>query len=238
MINVLIVEDDPMVAEFNKRYLQQMDGFTLIDVANNVKEAKEIIENKKVDLLLLDVFMPGETGLSLLRQIREGKKDIDALLITAASDVERIQEALRYGVVDYLIKPFEFERFEQALKSYQEKWGYLTNQTTINQQDLDQLLLIKEEKSIQGKVLKPLPKGLSRKTLDTVIEAVKKQGKTPFSTDTIAELTDISRVSIRKYLRFLNDIQVIDETLTYGIGRPLYSYMFNSSNLSILEEYE
>jgi len=234
---VLIVEDDPMVAEFNKRYLEQVDGFLLVDIANSVKEALDVIEEKNVDLLLLDVFMPGENGLSLLRKVREEKQDIDAILITAASDVEKIQEALRNGAVDYLIKPFEFDRFEQALRTYREQHVYLKRQRTINQEDLDQLLLVKEEDNDQG-ILKPLPKGLSRKTLVTVLEAVKKQGKAPFSTDVIAEVTEISRVSVRKYLKFLNDIGVIDETLTYGIGRPLYSYIYNADKQYLLDGYE
>jgi len=237
VINVLIVEDDPMVAEFNKRYLEQVDGFLLVDIANSVKEALDVIEEKNVDLLLLDVFMPGENGLSLLRKVREEKQDIDAILITAASDVEKIQEALRNGAVDYLIKPFEFDRFEQALRTYRDQYVYLKRQRTINQEDLDQILLVKEEDNDQG-ILKPLPKGLSRKTLVTVLEAVKKQGKAPFSTDVIAEVTEISRVSVRKYLKFLNDIGVIDETLTYGIGRPLYSYIYNADKQYLLDGYE
>ncbi|UNJ81216.1 response regulator (plasmid) [Bacillus sp. CMF21] len=238
MINVLIVEDDPMVAEFNKRYLKEIDGFFLVGVAHSVNEATKIINSKKVDLMLLDVYMPGENGLTLLSKIREEKRELDVILITAASDVDKILTALRYGAVDYLIKPFEFERFQQALTSYQNKHLYLNQQSKMKQKDLDELLLAKQNEYAVAEPLKPLPKGLSRKTLNTVFDAVKRQGNTPFSTDEIAEVTDISRVSIRKYLKFLNDIYVIDKTLTYGIGRPLYSYMYNESNRSALDKYE
>lgn len=238
MINVLIVEDDPMVAEFNKRYLKEIDGFFLVGVAHSVNEATKIINSKKVDLMLLDVYMPGENGLTLLSKIREEKRELDVILITAASDVDKILTALRYGAVDYLIKPFEFERFQQALTSYQNKHLYLNQQSKMKQKDLDELLLAKQNEYAAAEPLKPLPKGLSRKTLNTVFDAVKRQGNTPFSTDEIAEVTDISRVSIRKYLKFLNDIYVIDKTLTYGIGRPLYSYMYNESNRSALDKYE
>ncbi|MFY0762278.1 response regulator [Metabacillus dongyingensis] len=238
MINVLIVEDDPMVAEFNKRYLKEIDGFFLVGVAHSVNEATKIINSKKVDLMLLDVYMPGENGLTLLSKIREEKRELDVILITAASDVDKILTALRYGAVDYLIKPFEFERFQQALTSYQNKHLYLNQQSKMKQKDLDELLLVKQNEYAVAEPLQPLPKGLSRKTLNTVFDAVKRQGNTPFSTDEIAEVTDISRVSIRKYLKFLNDIHVIDKTLTYGIGRPLYSYMYNESNRSALDKYE
>jgi len=237
MIKVLIVDDDPMVAEFNKRYLHEMEGFTLVDVVHSVKDALNCIQHHKVDLLLLDIYMPNETGLSLLRQIREKEQNIDAILITAASGVDQIQDALRYGAIDYLIKPFEFERFQRALLKYKETYDYLNKREKINQQDLDQLLLLKEEKSSQEKMVKPLPKGLSKKTLKTVVEAVKAQGKKPFSTEDIADVTEISRVSVRKYLKFLSDIYVIDETLTYGIGRPLHSYLLNSKKQNILKDY-
>lgn len=237
MINVLIVDDDPMVAEFNKRYLKEIDGFSLVGIAHSVNEATKIINNQKVDLVLLDIYMPGENGLTLLNKLRIEKKELDVILITAASDADKIQTALRNGAVDYLIKPFEFNRFHQALTSYQEKFHLLNQDGMINQKDLDELLLVKQE-SPTSEPSKCLPKGLSRMTLNIVFDAIKKHGNHPFTTDEMAEITDISRVSIRKYLKFLNEIHVIDETLTYGIGRPHYSYMFNESNQSILEQYE
>ncbi|OLS37293.1 response regulator [Bacillus sp. MRMR6] len=238
MINVLIVEDDPMVAEFNKRYLKEIDGFFLVGTAHTVNEATKIIDNQKLDLVLLDIYMPGENGLTLLSKIRRENKELDVILITAATDIDKIQTALRYGAVDYLIKPFEFERFHQALTSYKEKFFYLNQQTEMSQKDLDKLLLVKQDEFKAAEPLKPLPKGLSRKTLNIVFYAIKEQGNAPFTTDEMAEMTDISRVSIRKYLKFLNEVHVIDETLTYGIGRPLYSYIFNKSNQFILEQYE
>ncbi|MBU7591243.1 response regulator [Metabacillus halosaccharovorans] len=238
MINVLIVDDDPMVAEFNKRYLKEINGFFLVGVAHSVNEATKIINNQKVDLVLLDIYMPGENGLTLLSKIRKEKKELDVILITAASDVDKIQTALRYGAVDYLIKPFEFERFHQALISYKEKFFILSQQSKMKQKDLDELFLVKQDELTATEPLKPLPKGLSKKTLTIVFNAIKGQENHAFTTDEIAEITDISRVSIRKYLKFLNEIHVIDETLTYGIGRPLYSYMFNEEYESILVQYE
>jgi len=189
-------------------------------------------------LVLLDIYMPGENGLTLLSKIRREKNELDVILITAATDVDKIQTALRYGAVDYLIKPFEFERFQQALTSYRGKYLYLNQQTEINQKDLDKLLLVKKDEFKESELLKPLPKGLSKKTLNIIFDAIKEQGNTPFTADEMAEMTDISRVSIRKYLKFLNEIHVIDETLSYGIGRPVYSYMFNGTNQSLLEQYE
>jgi response regulator of citrate/malate metabolism len=234
MIHVLIVEDDPMVAEFNKRYVKNVDGFHLVGIAYHVEEAKTVIAEKKVDLILLDVYMPGENGLELLSYIRAEKLGIDVILITAASDADHIQTALRYGAVDYLIKPFEFERFEQALLSYKDKQYALREKEQLNQEELDQLLL-SDDKDPDQEIA--LPKGLTQSTLQIIVEEIRKIGETPFSTDELAEQTEISRVSIRKYLKFLVDIECLEERLTYGIGRPVYSYQYIKENGDRLKQY-
>lgn len=233
MIRVLIVEDDPMVAEINKRYLEEIAGFTLMGIAHSVNEALPYIDNEQIDLVLLDVYMPGKTGIELLTYIREEEKSIDVILITAASDVGKVQTALRYGVVDYLIKPFEFERFKAAVSSYREQFMLLHNQRQVNQKEIDEMLLSKEAKPT-GAPIHSLPKGLTKSTLQIVVSAIEEMGKTPFSTETIAEKTDISRVSIGKYLKFLKEIKVLEETTTYGIGRPVSLYIYKEVNRSIL----
>jgi CitB family two-component system response regulator MalR len=77
----MIVEDDPMVAEFNKRYLEQIEGFTLAAVCGTVEEAMETLEREKVHMVLLDIFMPGKNGLELLSYIRGQDLPIDVLVI-------------------------------------------------------------------------------------------------------------------------------------------------------------
>ncbi|NQD67772.1 response regulator [Bacillus haikouensis] len=235
MIKVLIVEDDPMVAKFNQTYLEEIDGFRLIGISNSVEHAMKKLKEYKVDLMLLDVYMPGnQTGMDLLKFIRKEQRKTDVILITAASEVENIQSALRMGVVDYLIKPFEFERFKKALTSYRESNRMLQKQTTIEQNELD-LLLLKDVQEPQTKM--PLPKGLTTSTLSVIYKETLEFENESFSTDDIAEVTTISRVSIRKYLTFMKDIGVVDETLVYGIGRPVYQYTFNKSKLSRLHNY-
>ncbi len=234
MIRVLIVEDDPMVAEINKRYLEEIAGFALVGVAHSVNDALTYIDNEEIDLVLLDVYMPGKNGIELLTYIREEEKSIDVILITAASDVEKVQTALRFGVVDYLIKPFEFDRFKAAISSYREQFMLLHNQRHVNQKDIDEMLLSKEAKPAAGAPVHSLPKGLTKTTLQIVVSAIEEMGKTPFSTETIAEKTEISRVSIGKYLKFLKEIKVLEETITCGIGRPVSLYIYKAVNRSIL----
>ncbi|MBD1382404.1 response regulator [Metabacillus arenae] len=236
MIRVLIVEDDPMVAELNKRYLEEIAGFVLVGIANNVSEALQFLDTEDIDLLLLDVYMPGQNGLELLTDIRDRNIGIDVILITAASNVEKIQTALRFGAVDYLIKPFEFERLQQSLLQYQEKFKFFHKNSSLNQTDLDDKVL-KTDQNVQDQSGETLPKGLTKRTLQTILRAVKQMERSVFSTDEIAEQASISRVSVRKYLKFLSDNGVLEESLTYGIGRPVSLYKYKEENLHNLKDY-
>ncbi|MCL7746215.1 response regulator [Halalkalibacter alkaliphilus] len=222
MIKVLILDDDPMVAEFNKRYLQEVEGFELVDIAKSYNEALEVINHKEVDLLLLDIYMAGKNGLELLQQIRKKDKwKIDVILVTAADDVDSIQTALRYGAVDYIIKPFEFERFNQALTTYREKNHLLKKQNFLKQEELDRKIFHQNEKKQMS-----LPKGLTANTLQVIVNAILEKEAEPFSTDEIAEQVQVSRVSVRKYIKYLKEIGVLGERMTYGaIGRPVYLYV-------------
>lgn len=236
MIRVLIVDDDPMVAEFNKRYLAEIDGFTLVGVVHNVADGLRFIEQTVVDLVLLDVYMPGRNGLELLRFIREKGLEVDVILITAASDAEKVQNALRLGAVDYLIKPFEFERFQQALLNYKEQFLFFYKNKRINQDELDQKILTTEATTVEEPEL-ALPKGLTKTTLQAVVTAIKEWGHSTFTTDQVADKADISRVSVRKYLKFLTEIGVLEESLTYGIGRPVSLYVYKQGKALFLNGY-
>ena len=71
--------------------------------------------SQPVDLVLLDVYMQQDNGLDLLPVIRASGRPIDVIMISSAADAATIQTSIHYGVVDYLIKPFQFPRFEEAL---------------------------------------------------------------------------------------------------------------------------
>ncbi|MEB7781281.1 response regulator [Mammaliicoccus fleurettii] len=235
MLNILIVEDDPMVAQINRQFIEKIDPHALVDIAQNVTEAMNVIKTKEIDLLLLDIYMPEENGLTFLKYVREQGYKIDAILITAASDVEDIQTAFRYGAVDYLIKPFEFERFKKSLLKYKQGQNFYNENRHIKQADIDAALLNKTTIQLESDL--KLPKGVTKETLQIIIEKMNYFEESEFSTDEISKITNISRVSVRKYLKFLTDIDVLEESLTYGIGRPIYFYKFKKDNLKYLKSY-
>jgi CitB family two-component system response regulator MalR len=230
----MIVEDDPMVAEFNKRYLEQVPGFSLMATATSVDVAIQKLEKQDMDLLLLDIFMPGKQGLELLTWLRENEKETDVIIISAASDMERIKKALRYGVVDYLIKPFEFERFNKALTAYKEHTKVIQTKNHISQDVLDQQLLYREEKTM----LEELPKGLTKDTLKQIWEAVQELKHEQFSTEDVVKIVGLSRVSVRKYLNFLNEIGILEVKVIYGtVGRPMYQHEFNRLKEHLIKNF-
>ncbi|ANQ65498.1 response regulator [Staphylococcus equorum] len=235
MLNILIVEDDPMVAQINQQFIKKIDDQTSVDITSNVKEAIKHIENKEIDLLLLDIYMPEENGLTFLKYIREQGYKIDAILITAATDVEDIQTAFRYGAVDYLIKPFDFERFQQSLLRYKKGLTFFNKTSSINQTDIDAEFLNKEIVDRDSEL--KLPKGVTEATLQVIIDKMKYFEENEFSTDDISKRVNISRVSVRKYLKFLTDIEVLEESLNYGIGRPINFYKVKKDNLQYLKGY-
>lgn len=234
MIKVLIVEDDPMVAEFNKRYLEQVGGFRLVEIAHSVDEALTVLEQKEIDLILLDIFMPGMNGLELLSQIRKLGKGVDVIVVSAARDSYSIKKALQFGAVDYLIKPFEFDRFYEALMAYRIRTSLMKEQDKLSQAELDKQIFQKDF-PIKSK---ELPKGLTRDTLKLVWDRIQETKEELFSTEEIAQRVGISRVSMRKYLSFLADIGVIKTEVFYGsVGRPVYKHRYLPSKGDIIKYY-
>lgn len=228
MIKVLIVEDDPMVAELNRGYLDEVEGFTLVGIAKNGAEALTFLGNNEIDLILLDIFMPNIDGMELLRRIRSFGHRIDVIMVTAARNSASIQDALRQGVVDYLVKPFSFERLYASLMAYKNRRQVITESAVLNQSEIDHRILAKSNLSTRE-----LPKGLDSDTLSLVLEHIK-QCPEAFTTEEMAGHVGISRVSMRKYLDFLKDTGVLERKLVYrSVGRPVSMYRYKNKEGSI-----
>jgi len=102
--HVLVVDDDKRLRELLSRYLSS-NGFRVSN-ASDANEARKKIKNIEFDLLVVDVMMPGETGISLTKSLRE-VKEVPILMLTALADIENRIEGLEAGADDYLPKPFE-----------------------------------------------------------------------------------------------------------------------------------
>ncbi|ASA20830.1 response regulator [Paenibacillus donghaensis] len=235
MIRVLIVEDDPMVAEMNRFYLEQVEGFKWQGWARSADEAMEmLLENGPYELILLDVYMKETNGLELLSAIRHRELGVDVVVISAASDKESIRHALQNGAVDYLIKPFEFNRFRAALTAYRERHKVFRQQDSLDQSELDKLSRFRWEQGPSQE----LSKGFTRRTLQTVWRAVESCQAETFSTEDIATATGISRVSVGKYLAELAEMGALICELNYGaLGRPVQRYRVSPHGGSVISKF-
>lgn len=94
---VMIIEDDIAIAELHHKYLSQLSGLEVVGIATTRMEAEMQLEILKPDLLLMDVYLPDGTGLEILNTLRSNNQTCDVILITAARDVDTLQQAMRGG---------------------------------------------------------------------------------------------------------------------------------------------
>ncbi len=221
MIRVLIVEDDPMVAELNRRYLENVPGFASAGKVRSGQEALSFLErHDDVELVLLDIFMPGMNGLEFLAALRAQGRGVDVILVTAADDQASIEQALRNGAVDYLIKPFEYSRFQAALEAYKKRSLSMRSAQRFDQSRIDEYLLQRSGCGCDS----ALPKGLDRNTLRRIWDCVAASDE-EFTVESMAAQVGISLGSMRKYLKYLQGLELVSAQLGYGaVGRPVYRY--------------
>jgi two-component system CitB family response regulator len=221
-IRVIIAEDDKQIAEIQKRFIERIDGFELVGIAHELREAEDLIDVLKPELLLLDVQFPSGTGLDLLRRVRAKNSSVDIILITAAKEVNILKEALRGGIFDYILKPLVFERLQSSLQNYQKQTQKLQNIVSIDQNEVDKIL--PREGNIEKTHHGRLPKGIDAITLDN-IKKIFKNSAVAMGAEEVGELIGASRTTARRYLEYLVGVNELKAEVSYGsVGRPERKY--------------
>lgn len=103
-VRLMLVDDHPIVREGLRAYLAQQEGLNVVAEAGSVEGALEQLEETKPDLILLDVRLEGENGLTLLAELRRRESLVRVLLLTSFLDEDYLREALRLGASGYLLK--------------------------------------------------------------------------------------------------------------------------------------
>ncbi len=220
MFKVIIVEDDPMVAMINKKYISKNKKFEIAGVFRNGKSALEFLENNSVDLAILDVFMPIMDGFETLQEIRKNQTPIDVIMVTAANDTESIEEALRLGIVDYLVKPFTFDRFQVALNKFIAKKETFKSSEKLNQKNID-LIMGASEITIEENY----PKGIQEKTLESLLVLLNENKGKWFDSEAIAKETGLTPMTVRRYMNYLETKGKVMAEMNYETGgRPCMLY--------------
>lgn len=232
MIRTLITEDDPMVMAINRKLLEQHPRIQIQKTFSNGMDTLQYLKKEPADLLFLDVYMPGMTGLETLTQIRQQNFPVDVIMITAANDLESVSQAMRLGIIDYLVKPFDAGRLQTALDKY-----FITHDAisrnrphpdTISQSEIDSLIGITPQDVPLQVQADELDKGLQPKTLERIVSCLR-QTSEPVTSAQIGKQTGLSRITVRKYLNYLEGRTLIGSQIDYDTGgRPRILYYWGS----------
>lgn len=220
MYRVLIVEDDPMVAMINEQYIGRNKKFKVAGICNNGKSALEFLNHQAVDLVVLDVYMPKMDGFETLCQIRKNKIPVEVIMVTAANDRESLEEALHLGIVDYLVKPFTYDRFQMALEKYIAQSNALRDVDKLNQKNIDFIIENAHKKSENL-----YPKGVQEKTMLLILEHLKNNPHKWLTGDDIAAEIGLTGVTVRRYMNYLAESGKVTGDMNYDTGgRPCMRY--------------
>jgi response regulator of citrate/malate metabolism len=222
-LKVLVVEDDPMLADAHRTLTERVDGFRVDGVAHSGADALRFLAARPVDLVLLDVYLPDMTGLDLLQAMRARGWATDVIAVTSARDLEVVRAAVSQGVVAYLLKPFTFATLRDKLNGYLAYHRQVTGPEAgagLGQHDVDRALA-----TLRAPGRPALPKGLSDDTLAAVVSALRSAGSELSAAD-VAAGVGVSRVTARRYLEHLADQRLASRSPRYGggAGRPEYLY--------------
>lgn len=221
-MKVMISEDDFRVAELHAQFLRMMDGIEVVGKALNAKETLVLLEEEKPDLLLLDVYMPDQLGVDLLHEVREKAPFIDVIMITAAKEKEIVEKALKYGVVDYIIKPITLERFQKTIEDYQKRREKIEETDTFDQTAVDALLKPVEQKP---PLATAVPKGIDPLTLEKVEAMLASASTYGLTAEQASEQMGASKTTARRYLEYLIRMEKGKAEMNYGkVGRPQRKY--------------
>ncbi|MFJ7047218.1 response regulator [Streptomyces sp. NPDC101112] len=220
MIEVLVVDDDLRVARVNAAYVEKVAGFRVAGVAHNAADALEQLEKlPRVDLVLLDHYLPDDTGLMVVQEMRRRGHQTDVIMVTAARDVSTVQAAMRQGALQYLVKPFAFAGLRAKLEAYAELRRTLDGGGEAEQAEVDRIF-----GALSAGGEPDLPKGHSATTTEVVRRALM-TSEGPLSAQEIADRTGLSRQTAQRYLKLLERTGRARLTLKYGdAGRPEHRY--------------
>src|SRR5215207_2705263 len=224
MIQVLVVDDDFMVARLHSSVVARQPGFEVVGAARTGADALAAVRSLRPDLVLLDIYLPDMSGLEVLRRFRESSTDypVDVMVISAARDLDTLRGALHGGVFQYLVKPFEVESLRSRLEDYASYQAELYDLIEAHQNDVDRVF-----RAHGGRGAPPAPKGISPETTELVLGALGglADAEVGMSASECAEATGLSRSSTRRYLEHLVAVGRAEMRPRYGVaGRPERRY--------------
>jgi response regulator of citrate/malate metabolism len=227
MIRVLIVEDDPLIAEAHRQYTQRVPGFTVHTTAGTGNAAVRTAitaaaAGTPIELVLLDIGLPDASGLDVASALGGVRPAPDIIAISPERDLSVVRSAVAHGVAMYLLKPFTFAAFRDKLEKYRQYREALgSGGPAAGQHEIDRAMnaLRSTDQRLTA------PKGVSPDTLDLVVGALR-DAPDGLNASEVAARLGISRVTAWRYLERLADDGPVDRNTEYGrAGRPQVRYV-------------
>lgn len=229
MIRVLIVEDEPLIAEAHQAYLGRLQGFSVTAVVHTARDAmraasEAAADGAAIDLVLLDIGLPDANGIALASALSGLRPAPDIITITSERDLEMVRAAVGHGALAYLLKPFTFAAFRDRLERYARYREALPAGTdAASQAEVDRALA--ELRITPDRAA--APKGIAPGTNDEIARAVRDSGDAGVTADAVAKQVGVSRVTAWRYLERLADEGTVRRETDYGkAGRPKTRYQW------------
>lgn len=226
MIRVMIVEDEPLIAEAHRAYVERVPGFSIHSVVHDGNSALRTVAGASatedpVDLVLLDIGLPDASGLDVAAALSGIRPSPDVIAVTSARDLEMVRTAVARGIALYLLKPFTFAAFREKLERYRDFRDALpAGSTALGQHDIDRAM--SALRSSQERITSP--KGVAPQTLDHVTACIR-AAQAPLAAAEVAQAISVSRVTAWRYLERLADDGLLTRHTEYGkAGRPQIRY--------------
>ncbi len=219
MIQVLVVDDQPMVARIHAEMVGKVAGFSVAAIAHDGASALARVTRGGIDLVLLDLTMPGIDGIQVCRQLQAMPDAPDVIVVTAMRDMTTVRTAMRHGAMLYLVKPFVFATLRERLQQYASFRQAAEAHETVDQREIDEVL-----GTLRTPAPVTVPKTLSPESLDAVRTALL-AAPAGLTAVEVAEQTGMARVTARRYLDHLAVSGVCVREPIYGrAGRPVLRY--------------
>jgi response regulator of citrate/malate metabolism len=219
VIRTLVIDDDFRVAQIHADRVSRVEGFECIGTVRTASAARKAIAELQPDLLLLDIYLPDEDGLSLLRSLHTVENAPDTVIVTAARDLATVRAAMRSGAIYYLVKPFGFEQLRRELETYRKWRTQLGRGGPVDQAGIDSLYELMHGPTTDG------VRGRVHPTMQKVLDTVRGSAH-PIGAAEIATSLGMSRPTAQRYLTELERRGVVELKLEYGsTGRPVNWYV-------------
>ncbi|UGT68649.1 response regulator [Nocardia gipuzkoensis] len=212
-LTVLVVDDDFRVANLHAGIAASIPGFTVAGTANTLAAARELVAAERIDLALVDVYLPDGSGIDFVREIH-----CDAMMLTASAESDAVRAAIAAGAVAYLVKPFPHTELAARLAAYARYRRILAAPQVDNARVSAALHALRPAATASPSAT------VSSPTKEAVLQAILDAG-TPLSAGEVAGAIGVSRATAQRYLAALVAAGTVRMSLRYGsTGRPEQEY--------------